>query len=58
MAALFHSPDPQEVGPSPLVRAGAGLLLGAAAGAVAALLTPRRLPDRLEPVTDQVTRST
>lgn len=31
----------EDAGPHPVVRAGVGLLLGAAAGAVAALLIPR-----------------
>lgn len=44
MPALSNPRDMSEAGPSPLGRAVAGLLLGAVAGAVAALLTPRRSP--------------
>lgn len=35
-------PNPQEAGPSPALRAVVGLLLGAAMGALAALIVPRR----------------
>lgn len=35
-------PNPHDTGPSPAARAVVGLLLGAAMGAVAALVVPRR----------------
>ncbi|HVM00713.1 MAG TPA: hypothetical protein VM324_15600 [Egibacteraceae bacterium] len=48
MGALPHSSD---TGPPPVVRAVIGLLLGLAAGAAAAFLTPRR-PEPAAPAGD------